>query len=76
MRKVMVSELVWKPRPDPQKGNMQVLVEKGVATFHAFGIDYEEFEGGPGHYTTAVIEWPNGTVDNVPVRNVRFLEGA
>lgn len=34
--------------------------EKG--TFLGFGIDYEEFEGGPGQYTTAIVELADGQV--------------
>lgn len=69
MRKVMVREYrkqedrTWK-------------LEEGEAMFHQFGCNYEEFENGAGNYTTAIIEWPDGTVMNVPVEHVRFLDGA
>lgn len=68
MRRVMVSANTrqangtWKPE------------EKGEAMFHQFGCNYEEFDGGPGNFTTAVIEWPDGTVGNVPVEHIRFLD--
>ena len=68
MRKVMVSE--YKQQPDKK----WKLEEKGEALFHQFGVNYEEFEGGPGNFTTAIIEWTDGTVGNVPVEHVRFLE--
>lgn len=69
MRKVIVQEhklqadKVWK------------LEDKGEALFHQFGMNYEEFETGPGNFTTAIVEWPDGTVSNVPVEHVRFIDG-
>ena len=69
MRKVMVSE------NRQQEEKKWKLVEKGEAMFHQFGINYEEFENGAGNYTTAIIEWPDGTIGNVPVQHVRFLGG-
>lgn len=48
-------------------------VDCGEAIFHQFGVDYEEFEGGPGNFSTAIIELPDGTVKNIPVELVEFL---
>jgi len=42
--------------------------------FHAFGVNYEEFETGPGNYSTAIIELPDGTIKNIPVENIKFVE--
>ena len=69
MRKVMVSEY------RQQEDRKWKLEEKGEAVFHQFGCNYEEFENGAGNYTTAIIEWPDGTVKHVPVEHVRFLDG-
>lgn len=52
-----------------------VTIEKGKAVFHQFGTDYEEFETGGVSYSTAIIEWPNGTVDMVRADRIRFVEG-
>lgn len=68
-RKVMVSELVQ------ILGNRWDLKEKGMATFHQFGVGYEEFDSGPGNYSTAIVEWADGTVENVPVERIRFIDG-
>lgn len=70
MRRVMVSE--YRKQAPPHSWRME---EKGVAIFHTFGNGYAEFETGAGNFSTAIIEWPDGTVDNVPVQHVRFLDG-
>ena len=67
MRKVMVRHHV---KGDDGKWYM---TDKGEAIFHAFGTNYEEFEGGPGNFSTAIVEYADGLVDNVPVEHVRFL---
>lgn len=46
---------------------------KGRASFHAWGCDYEEFESGPGNYSTAIVERANGIIENVPADMVRFV---
>lgn len=52
-----------------------VLKEKKVeALFHCFGVNFKELEGNAGSYTTAVIELPDGTVKNVPVEHIQFLD--
>jgi hypothetical protein len=66
-RKVVVYE--W------QKVKGQSHCEKvpvGHGIFHQFGVDYEEFETGPGNYSTAIIEMPDGSIKNVPVENIVF----
>jgi hypothetical protein len=67
MRKVIVSEY-------KANGSKWEKKEKGVASFHSFGVNYEQFEGGPGHFSTAIVEYPDGQVDNVPVEMIRFIE--
>lgn len=46
----------------------------GEAIFRGFGNDFEESEGGVGNYSTAIVEWPDGSLDNVPVERARFLD--
>lgn len=67
MRKVMVSGY------EKQDDGKWAIKERGIATFHAFGVDYEQFESGPGNYSTAIVEFPDGKVENVCVDMVRFL---
>jgi len=59
------------PGIEGHKGNF-IRTLKGEAIFHQFGVDYEEFETGPGNYSTAIIELPDGTVKNIPVENIEF----
>ena len=68
MRKVIVSE------HKQQEDRKWKLEEKGEAIFHVFGTNYEQFENGAGIFSTAIVEWPDGTMSNVPVEHVRFLD--
>ncbi len=72
MRKVLVSKFVPKDVEGTQR-KKYVLEPFGEALFHQFGCNYEEFENGPGNFTTAVIEWPDGQMENVPVEHVKFV---
>ena len=84
LRKVSVQK--WDPREEevpawPGSAVMHtrkfnVKVDAGEALFHQFGVAYEEFENGPGNFTTAIIEFPDGRVESVCVEMIRFLEPA
>ena len=50
------------------------LQEKGEAEFLQFGTDFEESESGLGSYSTAIIKLSDGSVKNLPVENIRFIE--
>ena len=43
-------------------------------TFLAIGSDYEEFENGPGNYSTAIVETLTGEVIAIPVTNIKFTD--
>lgn len=49
-------------------------VFSGIGVFHGFGVDYEEFESGPGNFSTAIVEMPDGTVKNVPADMIKFRD--
>lgn len=66
-RKVFVYE--WQ-KVKGQSHCEKVCVGNGI--FHQFGSDYEEFESGPGNYSTAIIEMPDGSVKNVPAELIVF----
>ena len=66
-RKVVVYE--W----EREGGNLySKKVRIGEGIFHQFGVDYEEFETGPGNFTTAIVEMPDGEIKNIPVGLVVF----
>ena len=44
-----------------------------TAIFHKFGFDYEEFETGPGNYTTGIIELEDGNLLSVDVALLQFV---
>jgi len=50
------------------------LQEKGEAEFLQLGTDFQETESGSGSYTTAVIKLNDGSVKNLPVENIRFID--
>ena len=50
------------------------LVDDGNGIFVQYGVSYEEFDSGPGPFTTAIVEMPDGTVKNIPVENIMFLD--
>ena len=56
-----------------------VVYEKGeavdvVGRYHCWGNNYEEFDGGPGVFTTAIIELEDGRIVSCPAETVQFLD--
>lgn len=72
MRKVIVRQI------ENQVGefglNTRLLVEVGEALFHGFGLDFEELRDGVGQFTVAIVEWPDGSVQLVPVHMIKFVK--
>ena len=50
------------------------LVPDGEATFCDWGVSFEEFESGPGNYSTAIIVRDNGKVENLSVEMIKFID--
>lgn len=69
MRPVEVFKCVWN-----SKARKHILKSDFLGTFHQFGYDYEEFETGPGNFSTAIVEMEDGTVRNVPVEMIKFVD--
>lgn len=67
-RKVAIYK--WQNIPD-KSGNNRQFFSNGL--FHQWGSDYEEFEEGPGNYATAIVELPDGKIENVPAGDIEFL---
>ena len=53
---------------------MFVEREFAVGLFHQWGNDYEEFESGPGNFTVAIVELPDGKIVTPVARDVHFLD--
>ena len=70
MRKVMTFK--W----EQNKNRSFSKVEDGEGLFIQYGTDYEEFETGPGNFTTAIVEMPDGSVKNISVDLIQFLTAA
>lgn len=68
LRKVFVQR--WDYVQELQKYD---AVPAGEALFHCWGCDYEEFETGPGNFTVAIVEWPDGKIEIVQPRFIQFL---
>lgn len=66
MRKVIVYAL---------ESGKKVENGKGQASFHGWGVDYEEFDTGPGNFSTAIVEYSDGSIETVPADDIKFCEG-
>jgi hypothetical protein len=42
--------------------------------FHCFGVNFEEFENGPGNFTTAIIERADGTIETPQADLIQFVK--
>lgn len=79
LRKVVVSKYFrpeWVPAGSSEVPTPGGWKEVGEALFHGFGVDYEEFESGPGNFSTAIVEWPDGKVEMVRADKIRFVQEA
>ena len=61
----------WIPTPKPGRWSDD-FNRKGL--FHKWGHAYEEFESGPGNYTVAIVEFPDGHVEEIPVPRIIFVD--
>lgn len=58
--------------PDTNKWDYGVVLHER-ATFHQFGMDYEEFDNGAGNYSIAIVELDDGTIITTRADNIQFL---
>ena len=45
-----------------------------IGYFHQWGCNYEEFESGPGNFSTAIVELPTGEIVMPIANDIQFLE--
>ena len=55
-------------------GKNYVHIETGEGLFVKYGTDFEETDGGICQYTSAIVEMPDGRVQNIPLHLIRFLK--
>ncbi len=60
--------------PEDKTGTIWRKIEDGEGLFLGLGTGYEEFEAGPGNFTTAIIERPDGTIETPEVSMIQFIE--
>jgi len=70
MRPVMTMKALHDDR-----GRRTGLEDAVEGKFHGWGVEYEEFESGPGNYTVAIIEMSDGSIQTLAPFLVRFLDG-
>lgn len=67
----MVEVYKWERNKDTRKLEK---VFKYIGRFHQFGVDYEEFDTGAGNFSTAIVEKDDGTVENVYIEMIKFID--
>lgn len=48
--------------------------EQGIALFHQWGLDYNEFNDSLGTYSVGIIELPDGTMRTISVECIQFID--
>lgn len=69
MRPVMTMQAVHDDR-----GRRTGLEDAAEGKFHGWGVEYVEFENGPGNYSVAIVEMADGTVQALMPWAIRFLD--
>lgn len=72
MRKVQVFK--YEQRKCEDNCFRSFRVEDFIGNFHQFGVAYEEFEGGPGNFTTMIIERDDGTICELIPHICQFIK--
>lgn len=45
-----------------------------IGYFHQWGYNYEEFETGPGNFSVAIVELPDGKIIMPMADDIQFLD--
>lgn len=80
MRKVLFKK--WIPREEIQEASFKRtregtncwekdFINEGL--FHQWASSYQEFENGAGNFTIALVELPNGEIEEVLPSNLKFV---
>ena len=49
------------------------ILKPEIFFFHKWGCEYEEFEGGAGNYTVAILEKENGDITTYFAHQIKFI---
>lgn len=52
--------------------NKRETIVHGI--FHQWGVDYEEYENGPGNYSVGIVELEDGSVQRFIPENITFID--
>jgi len=74
-RKVEIFKNTFIPNKTGPGGKYERVSTGKIATFHQFGVNYEEFEDGPGNYSVAICEHDDGSVEGIPINFIKFVDG-
>ena len=82
LRKVMFKKWIPQEYLPVESGIQQAVAGTGcwqkdfenAGLFHQWGTSYEEFESGAGNFTVAIVEMPDGTIEQVLPENLKFVD--
>ncbi|SIR83855.1 hypothetical protein SAMN05216509_5315 [Pseudomonas sp. B10] len=55
-------------------GRRTGIEDAAEGKFHGWGVEYEEFESGPGNFSVAIVEMADGTIQTLMPWAIRFLD--
>jgi hypothetical protein len=55
-------------------GRRTGIEDAAKGKFHGWGVEYEEFESGPGNFSVAIVEMADGTIQTLMPWAIRFLD--
>lgn len=50
--------------------------DMGIGVFHGYGVGYKVFEDKLKHFSSAIVEMQDGSIRNVEVQNIKFINPA
>jgi hypothetical protein len=62
---------VFKKYSETDKKFQSEFCNEGI--FHQWANSYVEFESGPGNFTYAIVESPDGTINEVLPCHIKFI---
>lgn len=83
MRKVLIKKFIpAQKEPGQKEGSFRTKEGTGIfekefthpALFHCWGHVSEEYESGPSIDTIAIVELPNGEIENCYTHNIIFID--